>query len=184
MTQKNASTSLGQVSWSPDYESRGIHTRPFNGETNDWITPKWLIDALGPFDLDPCASTHQPWPCAARSFTYHDDGLRQPWEGLVWLNPPYGPNVGEWLRKLAAHPAGGVALIAARTETRMFRAEVWGKAEAVLFLASRVTFHRPDGEPGIGNSGHSSILVAYGMEAHGRILNVKGTYIQAWDVIA
>lgn len=59
---------LGEVGWSPDYQSRGIHTRPFNGKTNDWITPKWLIDALGPFDLDPCASTRQPWPCAKRSY--------------------------------------------------------------------------------------------------------------------
>jgi hypothetical protein len=34
------------------------------GGTDDWITPPGIIEALGPFDLDPCASVGQPWPCA------------------------------------------------------------------------------------------------------------------------
>jgi len=34
--------------------------------THDWITPQYVLDALGRFDLDPCASLTQPWPPAYR----------------------------------------------------------------------------------------------------------------------
>lgn len=35
--------------------------------TDDWYTPRWLIDTLGPFDLDPCAAPEnvRPFPTAA-----------------------------------------------------------------------------------------------------------------------
>lgn len=57
----------------PPAHTRGKHT------TDDWITPKWLIERLGPFDLDPCASQLQPWPCAKRQLT--EFGLIHPWGG-------------------------------------------------------------------------------------------------------
>src|ERR1035438_3653329 len=60
--------------------SRGPYT------TDDWITPKWLIDRLGPFDLDPCASERQPWPCALYSFREQDNGLAKRWAGLTCLH--------------------------------------------------------------------------------------------------
>lgn len=162
------------------FEPRGLHSRPYNGETNDWITPKHVIDALGPFDLDPCASVHQPWPCAERSFTYMDDGLAQSWEGRVWLNPPYGPNTGQWLRKLATH-GNGIALVPGRTDTRWFR-EVWGSVDGLLFLHGRLNFHRPDGSPGTQNSGHSSVLLAYGSMNPIRLQlsGLNGTYVRDW----
>src|SRR4051812_39195946 len=72
----------GLSSIAPPAHNRGKHT------TDEWITPKWLIDRLGPFDLDPCASDNQPWPCAARQFTIGDLGCLQDWFGLVWMNPP------------------------------------------------------------------------------------------------
>ena len=53
----------GQMSIAPPCHTRTKQT------TNDWITPRWLIEALGQFDLDPCACIPQPWPCAARQFT-------------------------------------------------------------------------------------------------------------------
>ena len=97
----------------------GSHTKPNRGATDSWITPKAIIDALPPFDLDPCECIPQPWPCAARSYTITDHGLFQLWSGSVWLNPPYGPETGKWLGRLAAH-GNGIALIFARTETDMF----------------------------------------------------------------
>ena len=65
------------------------HTRN-EGTTDSWITPPELIERLGPFDLDPCECIPQPWSCAERSYTEEDNGLMQPWDGLVWCNPPYG----------------------------------------------------------------------------------------------
>lgn len=34
-----------------------------------WLTPKYIIDELGPFDLDPCAADSMPWPTAKRMVT-------------------------------------------------------------------------------------------------------------------
>lgn len=139
----------------PPAHTRGSHT------TDDWITPKELIDRLGPFDLDPCASETQPWPCAQVQYTRKDDGFSREWRGLVWLNPPYGKATGVWLATLANY-GHGMALVFARTETQMFFESVWGKASALLFLRGRLTFCRPDGSAADHNSGGPSVLIAYG----------------------
>jgi hypothetical protein len=62
----------------------GGHERPCRGETDDWLTPRYILDALGEFDLDPCAATGQPWATARRHLTVHEDGLKEPWAGRVW----------------------------------------------------------------------------------------------------
>jgi len=54
--------------------------------THDWLTPPEILQALGAFDLDPCASEHQPWPTARQQLTIRDDGLSKPWAGRVWCN--------------------------------------------------------------------------------------------------
>lgn len=135
---------------------------------DEWLTPPSLIEALGPFDLDPCAPVVRPWDTAARHYTIEDDGLAQQWEGFVWMNPPYGTQTNHWLQRLAEH-GNGVALIFARTETRMFFEHVWGKASAVLFLAGRLRFHYITGEKAAANSGAPSCLVAYGTTAVERL---------------
>lgn len=132
--------------------------------THDWITPKFIIDALGgamAFDLDPCQSRTQPWPCARRGVVQPIDGLREPWEGRVWMNPPYSVHASEWMAKLARH-GRGTALIFARTETAMFFEHVWGQASAILFLEGRLHFHYPDGKRAEANAGGPSCLIAYG----------------------
>lgn len=143
----------------------GGHQSP-RSATTDWLTPKWIIDALGPFDLDPCAAPEpRPWPTAATHWRPEDKPLARTWLGRVWLNPPYGPPhvITPWLTKLADH-GNGTALIFARTETAMFQDLVWGRADAVLFLRGRLFFHRPDGTQAEHNGGAPSALVAYGDE--------------------
>jgi hypothetical protein len=90
-----------------------------------------------------------------------EDGLIQPWFGRIWLNPPYGPHTHKWLARLAAH-GNGIALIFARTETRMFFKWVWGRADAVLFLRGRLTFFNSDGTKPGNSGGAPSCLAAYG----------------------
>lgn len=138
----------------------GGHHNPVP-KSDVWLTPPWLLERLGPFDLDPCAAVGQPWPSAKRHFTIHDDGLAQPWAGRVWLNPPYGRRTAFWLRRLAAHGVG-TALIFARTETAFFFESVWPQASALLFLAGRLHFHHENGARAAKNSGAPSVLVAYG----------------------
>jgi hypothetical protein len=127
--------------------------------TTTWLTPPHIIDALGPFDLDPCAAPG--WVTAEKHITLPDDGLTAEWFGRVWLNPPYRAEVWDWLAKLAEH-GNGTALIFARTETAGFVREVWGKATALLFLHGRLHFHHADGTRAAANSGAPSVLVAYG----------------------
>lgn len=129
--------------------------------THDWITPKFILDALGDFDLDPCQSPTQPWLCAKQGIVQPRDGLAEPWHGRVWCNPPYSVHASAWLHKLARH-GKGTALVFARTETEMFFDHVWGKASAILFLEGRLHFHYPDGKRAEANAGGPSCLIAYG----------------------
>lgn len=148
----------------PDTKRDGFgHEKPFEGESDDWITPKWIIDAfgIGYFDLDPCASVTQPWPCARKAFTKEQDGLLQGWWGNVWLNPPYGPSTSKWVRRLIAHGLG-VALIFARTETELWQDHIFQTASGFLFIKRRVAFCRPDGTTPKSSSGAPSAIIAWG----------------------
>lgn len=142
---------------------RGIggHQRAYEGKTDEWLTPPEIIQALGIFDLDPCAPITRPWEMATNHFTVNDDGLKQPWQGRIWLNPPYGPETGKWLSRLAVH-GNGIALVFARTETQMFHEHVWRKADSVFFFYGRLYFYDVYGKKAAHNSGGPSALVAYG----------------------
>ncbi|WP_306017579.1 DNA N-6-adenine-methyltransferase [Oceanicaulis sp. MMSF_3324] len=131
--------------------------------SDTWLTPPALLDALGPFDLDPCTPPDMPWRTAAHRYTPADDGLACDWFGRVWLNPPYGRAVGDWLARMAAHDQG-TALIFARTETEAFFRHVWEGASALLFLEGRLHFHTGDGERASANAGAPSVLAAYGAD--------------------
>ena len=72
----------------------------FSSKTDLWATPKDFFDRLDAefgFTLDACAL-----PENAKCKTYYtpeQDGLAQPWEGVVWCNPPYGRQIGQWVKK-------------------------------------------------------------------------------------
>lgn len=72
----------------------------FSSKTDLWATPKDFFDRLDAefgFTLDACAM-----PENAKCKTYYtpeQDGLAQPWEGVVWCNPPYGRQIGQWVKK-------------------------------------------------------------------------------------
>lgn len=135
----------------------------FNTNTtnnDEWLTPPWLVNLLGPFDLDPCAPVNRPWDTAKRHYSKLDDGMAQPWEGRVWLNPPYGRQTFAWLRRLAGHNGGGIALTFARTETQGFFDTVWNRARCVFFFKGRLKFHYVDGREG-NTANAPSVLVAY-----------------------
>jgi phage N-6-adenine-methyltransferase len=72
-----------------------------SSDSPEWATPQAFFDALDAefhFTLDVCA-TPENAKCA-RFFTEADDGLTQSWAGeTVWMNPPYGRVIGDWMRK-------------------------------------------------------------------------------------
>lgn len=142
-----------------------LHETGGNGSvatTHDWITPRWVLNALGKFDIDPCASQTQPWQTAETQFTIEDNGLARDWVGRVWCNPPYGDKSEPFLKRMAEH-RNGIVLIFARTETKYFQAFCWKRADAMLFLDKRVQFCLPDGTlPKKSGPGAPSVLIAYG----------------------
>lgn len=148
---------------------------------DEWLTPPHILKALGSFDLDPCAPIVRPWDTANCHYTIVDNGLAQEWFGRVWCNPPYGLEAAQWLDRLAQH-GNGIALIFARTETRMFFEHVWRRADAVLFIEGRLHFHHVDGSKAAANAGAPSCLVAYG-ENNVRKLDQSGLgmIVKLWN---
>jgi site-specific DNA-methyltransferase (adenine-specific) len=116
----------------------------FTGRTDDWATPQPLFDMLNSefgFTLDPCASANNH-KCA-RFFTESDNGLLQSWAcETVWMNPPYGTAIGEWMKKAYMESRRGatvVCLIPARTDTRYWHSYAM-RAHEIRFIKGRVTF--------------------------------------------
>jgi DNA N-6-adenine-methyltransferase (Dam) len=139
----------------------GHHTSTSEA-SGTWLTPAAILAALGRFALDPCAApSPRSWATADIHVELPTDGLAVDWVGRVWLNPPYGREMGPWLEKLANH-GNGVACIFARTETDDWHEHVWPKASGILFIRGRINFYFPDGSRAKKNAGAPSVLVAYG----------------------
>lgn len=139
---------------------------PSIGASDDWYTPPAIFDAIGlTFDLDPCSPGEGHWVPARRVFTKADDGLAQPWSGLVWCNPPFGARNGHvpWLRKFLEH-GNGVALVRAYTSAGWFHD--WAiRAESMVFPRGKTKFVRPDGTVGTA-PGHGIVLLGMGAVAN------------------
>ena len=112
-------------------------------ERDEWETPADLFSRLHRefrFTLDAAALPHNA-KCR-RYFTPAQDGLRQPWGGAVWCNPPYGVGIRHWVRKARESAQGGaivVCLLPARTDTEWWHDDVLPYAE-VRFIRGRLKF--------------------------------------------
>ena len=146
---------------------------------DEWLTPPEILKRLGHFDLDPCAPINRPWPTASQHYTVNDNGLLKLWTGRVWCNPPYGAEAAKWLCRCAGH-GNAVALIFARTETKMFFDWVWRHAHALLFIEGRLFFHHVDGTRAAHNGGAPSVLVAYGQNNADalRTCGIPGAFVE------
>lgn len=143
-----------------------------NSTTDVWLTPPDLVNALGKFDLDPCSPKNLSWKLAEKFYSLErgENGLLLPWNGRVWLNPPYS-NWVPFLKKLKEH-GNGIALLFARTETKGFFDNIWNDADSILFLKGRVKFIRSDFSKG-GASTAPSVLIAYGKNNTAALENSK-----------
>lgn len=73
------------------------YCEPASAKT-DWETPAYVFDPLSgefPFELDVCA-TYENKKCHRY---YRDNSLELPWTGICWMNPPYGKEIGLWVKK-------------------------------------------------------------------------------------
>lgn len=154
------------------------------GATDEWYTPQSVFDALGTsFDLDPCSQESCSWVPARRRYTVRDDGLAQPWDGFVWMNPPYGGRNGvvPWLERFIAH-GNGIAIVRAYTSAGWFhewatRADLW------LFPKGKTKFVRADGTVGKA-PGHGVVLLACGQQGSVALMYAQskqfGVVVKPW----
>jgi site-specific DNA-methyltransferase (adenine-specific) len=126
----------------PAAEGMKVH---FSQKSNEWATPQDVFDKLdsmfGPFSLDPCA-TPENAKCE-RFFTAKEDGIKQDWgTHTVFMNPPYGRQIGRWIAKAYHESLQGamvVCLIPARTDTAYWHDYVM-RAGEVYLLRGRIKF--------------------------------------------
>jgi len=100
------------------------------------------------------------------------NGLLKPWNGRVWLNPPYiRPLIEQFVAKMVEHN-NGIALLFNRCDSRMFQELIFPNMAGILFMRRRIKFLRPDGSRG-NSPGCGSVLIAFGQE-NARILQESG----------
>jgi hypothetical protein len=146
------------------------YERDVKNGTETWLTPRWITDPLGAFDLDPCG--HPNWPIATEHYIWPEsDGLMMPWHGRIFCNPPYGTQADAWANRMVGS-GNGYLLLFARTETQMFK-RFWTVASGLFFFEGRIRFHRADGSLG-EPAPAPSVLIAFGEENSERLLTVTG----------
>lgn len=112
--------------------------------SDDCYTPRWIFDTMGiTFDLDPACPPDGPVNVpAARYYTAADDGLAQPWEGRVWLNPPYSKPT-PWIARWIEH--GNGVLLVPSSKSHWWNSLGTSAARAVYL--GQVSFVRPGTKP-------------------------------------
>lgn len=105
-------------------------------------TPQEFFNRLNDefnFTVDVCA-TPENAKCN-RYYTKQDDGLSHDWVGNVWMNPPYGREIGLWMEKANKAAKSGatvVCLVPARTDTAWWHEHVI--KHEVRFIKGRLKF--------------------------------------------
>lgn len=98
-----------------------INSGMFSCTSDLWETPQSLFDGLNEvfhFTTDVCAIAENA-KCK-HYFTPEQNGLVQKWQGVCWMNPPYGRSIGLWVQKAYESSLNGttvVCLLPARTDT-------------------------------------------------------------------
>lgn len=114
----------------------------FSSKTDMWETPIDLfqkLDSAYHFTIDVCA-TNENKKCD-EFFSKEQDGLAQEWTGNVWCNPPYGREIGKWVKKASESKCFVCMLLPARTDTKWFHEYIYNNQRAsVEFIKGRLKF--------------------------------------------
>jgi phage N-6-adenine-methyltransferase len=117
----------------------------FSSKSVVWETPQTFFDnynAVYNFTTDVCALPENA-KCS-HFYTPEIDGLKQTWSGACWMNPPYGREIYQWIKKASDESHKGatvVALLPVRTDTKWFHDYIYQKQNtAIEFLKGRLKF--------------------------------------------
>ena len=131
-------------------------------ESDEAYTPPWIFDGLDIwFDMDVCAPEGGvPWIPARRSLSLLDDGLTTPWEGNVWMNPPWSKPI-PWVEKFISH-RNGICLVPA--SSGRWLGELWREADAAMLpVLGNMAFHKPNLQAWPGGLPIRVIMFGFGM---------------------
>lgn len=144
-----------------------------NSGNNEWYTPKKYIEAakavMDRITLDPASSDIANKVVKADIYyTAEQDGLAHPWNGKVWLNPPYSSTLlPRFIDKLIEHIRAGdineaIVLVNNATETTWF-SKLTDIATAIIFPKGRIRYYMPGRKTGVPLQGQAFIY--YGSQA-------------------
>lgn len=114
----------------------------FSSKTDLWYTPEDFYqkyNSVYNFETDVCA-TDENAKCE-KYFTEEIDGLSQKWEGVCWMNPPYGRTISKWMKKAYESSLEGatvVCLVPARTDTNWWHD--YAMKGSIEFIKGRLKF--------------------------------------------
>lgn len=114
----------------------------FSSKTDLWYTPEDFYqkyNSVYNFETDVCA-TDENAKCE-KYFTEETDGLSQKWEGVCWMNPPYGRTISKWMKKAYESSLEGatvVCLVPARTDTNWWHD--YAMKGSIEFIKGRLKF--------------------------------------------
>ena len=137
----------------------------FSSASIEWATP-WNFfnqqsEKYGPFDLDVCATEENSkcWDFISQE----QNALSQSWQGICWMNPPYGRDLGQWILKawreasIPGHARRVVCQLPARTDTRWWHNYVLKYAAKIEFVRGRIKF-----EGAVHSAPFPSAIVVFG----------------------
>lgn len=120
--------------------TKGMYT----SNSEEWGTPQELFNRLNKefnFTLDVCASEENA-KCP-KYYTKEEDAMKKEWGGVIWMNPPYGRRIGNWVKKAKETAQQGkatvVCLLPARTDTAWWHDYVM-KADEIRLIRGRLKF--------------------------------------------
>ena len=115
----------------------------FERTTTEWFTPPEIFEAMEvEFDIAVASPGPRkvPWIPARKHFTVRDNGLKQPWQGFVWMNCPFGLRNGmeQWIERFIEH-GNGVALVVDFTSTEWWQ-HLTEHSDFILFVRPKIQF--------------------------------------------
>lgn len=153
----------------------------------EWYTPPEILSKvykIFPISLDPCSPTI-PNVIAEKHYTKEDNGLKKPWIGNIFLNPPYGRAINLWIDKLInewnqENTKSAILLIHVKTDTKW-----WAKIAEIMScwcsISGRVKFISPDGKRHMAGTFPSTlILLTKSENIKNKFIEMFGEFGQIW----